>query len=129
MSPAAGWVEADGAGGQEPSFSFVIIAVSSSGGEAAESFLACTLRMRACPLAVRGVSVAGGAGFVVSVGGVRRFFVTGVSSSCMVVQLTSCNQARPGEGAKTRAWDEQGQTDWWRTGFWSILLALALATL
>ena len=73
--------------------------------------------------------MAGGAGFVVSVGGVRRFFVTGVSSSYIVMQLTSCNQARPGGGAKTRAWDEQGKTDWWRTWFWSIFLALALATL
>ena len=73
--------------------------------------------------------MAGVAGFVVSVGGVRRFFVTGVSSSYKVMQLTSCDQARPGGGTKTRAWDEQGQTDWWRTGFWGILLALAFATL
>ncbi len=87
MSLAAGLVEADGAAGRDLSFSFVTIAVSSAGGEAAESFLTCALRMRACPLAVRGVSVAGVAGFVVSVGGVRRFFVTGVSSSYKVVQL------------------------------------------
>ena len=85
MSPAAGGVEVDGAAGRELSFSFVTIAVSSAGGEAAESFLACALRVRACPLAVRGVSVAGVAGFVVSVGGVRRFLVAGVSSSYKVV--------------------------------------------
>jgi len=87
MSPVAGWIEADGVTGRASSSSFVTIAVSSAGGEAAESFLACALRMRACPLAVRGGSVAGGAGFVVSVGGVRRFFVTGVSSSYIVVQV------------------------------------------
>jgi hypothetical protein len=62
--------------------------VSSAEGEAAESFLACTLRARACPLAVRGVSAAGGAVFVVSVGGVRRFFVAGVSSSYISMQIS-----------------------------------------
>ena len=87
MSPAAGWLEADGVAGREPCLSFTTMTVSSAEGEAAESFLACALRARAGPLAVRSVSAAGGAVFVVSVGGVRRFFVAGVSSSYIFVQL------------------------------------------
>jgi hypothetical protein len=73
--------------GRELSSSFVTMALSSIGSWAAESFLGCGLRTRACPLTVRGVSVAGGGGFVVSVGGVRRFFVTGVSPSYGFVQV------------------------------------------
>ena len=87
MSPAAGWLEADGVAGREPCLSFAIMAVSSAEGEAAESFRAFALRVRAGPLAVRGVSVVGGVVFVVSVGGVRRFFVAGVSSSYVFVQV------------------------------------------